>query len=219
MCEMALLSPEQLATAAAATAASTSQQQQGVEEVEGVQMQQQQQGVEPAGQQQQQQQQEEAEMPDATGTLPVSSSSAAAAGGNDSSPSSSNSDSSPPFAAVAQQLWQLVQGLSPKLPPPNPRPCRKAGQEGCFARRLLLLLPQLGPSPADSQGLLLTEAVTLLLLLLYDGQFKFDVTLHLLDCYSWLLQLVGEAQESEGEALSAALDRLTVQLFNAEAVS
>ena len=93
------------------------------------------------------------------------------------------------------------------------------GQEGCLARRLLLLLPEMGPSPADQQGLLLTEAVTLLLLLLYDSHFKFEVTVHLLDCYEWLLQLVGEARESEGEALSAALDRLTVQLFNAESVS
>ena len=92
-------------------------------------------------------------------------------------------------------------------------------QEGCLARRLLLLLPDIGPSPADAQGLLLTEAVTLMLLLLYDSPFKFEVTVHLLDCYQWLLQLVGEAREAEGEALSAALDRLTVQLFNAESVS
>jgi hypothetical protein len=63
------------------------------------------------------------------------------------------------------------------------------------------------------------EAMTVLLLLLFDGHFKSDVTLHLLDCYEWLLQFVGEAREAEGEALSAALDRLTVQLFNAESVS
>jgi hypothetical protein len=65
----------------------------------------------------------------------------------------------------------------------------------------------------------LTEAVTVLLLLLYDSPFKIDVTMHLLDCYGWLLQLVGDVREAEGEALSAALDRLTVQLFNAEVVS
>jgi hypothetical protein len=93
------------------------------------------------------------------------------------------------------------------------------GQEGCLARRLLLLLPELGPSPVDQQGLLLTESVTVLLLLLYDTGFKVDVTMHLLDCYGWLLQLVGDVREAEGEALSAALDRLTVQLFNAEVVS
>lgn len=59
----------------------------------------------------------------------------------------------------------------------------------------------------------------MLLLLLYDSGFKVDVTMHLLDCYGWLLQLVGDVREAEGEALSAALDRLTVQLFNAEVVS
>jgi hypothetical protein len=93
------------------------------------------------------------------------------------------------------------------------------GQIGCLARRLLLLLPEIGPSPVDQQGLLMMEAMTVLLLLLFDGHFKTDVTLHLLDCYEWLLQLVGDAREAEGEALSAALDRLTVQLFNAESVS
>lgn len=128
------------------------------------------------------------------------------------------SSSSSRFEPVQQQLWQLVQGLVPRLAPQNPRPCRVMGQEGCLARRLLLLLPYVGPNPADRQGLLLTEAVTVLLLMLYDSHFKYDVTMHLLDCYDWLLQLVGDAREEEGEALSAAMDRLTVQLFISETV-
>jgi len=86
-----------------------------------------------------------------------------------------SSSSSSGFESVRQQLWQLVQGLVPRLAPQNPRPCRVTGQEGCLARRLLLLLPYVGPNPADRQGLLLTEAVTVLLLMLYDSHFKYDV--------------------------------------------
>jgi hypothetical protein len=123
-------------------------------------------------------------------------------------------------AAVQQALWKACQGLGSRLSVPDTtKPCRFKAQQGCLLQRLLLLLPQLVPGPFDTQGQLLTEAVTLLLLLLYDSKFKYDTTTHLLDCYDWLLQLVGNAQDDAvADALSAALDRLTVQLFNSEQV-
>jgi hypothetical protein len=123
--------------------------------------------------------------------------------------------------AFAQaQLWSVAQTLARQLAPADPTfICRAAHQQGCLLRRLLLLLPTMAPCSHDPKGQLLTEAVTLLLLMLYDGQFKYDTTTHLLDCYSWLLQLVGSAREDAvADALSAALDRLTVQLFNSEEV-
>jgi hypothetical protein len=121
---------------------------------------------------------------------------------------------------VQSQLWAVAQSLVSQLAPANAAfTCRAAQQQGCLLCRLLLLLPSMAPNIHDPKGQLLTEAVTLLLLMLYDSQFKYDTTTHLLDCYSWLLQLVGSAREDAvADALSAALDRLTVQLFNSEEV-
>jgi hypothetical protein len=153
-------------------------------------------------------------------------------------------------------------------------PSAKGGVAALLLRLLVDALPFCAPTPSsgvDPEGRLLTEAVTLLLLLLYDETFKHRATLVLLDRYDWLLTSVGDAgalrragtrrpsasneqsggggdgheggeaasgavfatataqaleamstdrrdTETVAEALTAALDRLTVQLFNQEQV-
>jgi hypothetical protein len=205
-CDIVLLSPEQL------MAAPHQQQQQqqpwsfGQPPPPGLQQQQQQQQVYSGYSHQQQQQWQLGQPP----------------------PPGQQQQQGPPWQqqqqqqlALAQsQLWSVAQALARQLAPANPAfPCRVEQQQGCLLRRLLLLLPSMAPCSHDPKGQLLTEAVTLLLLMLYDSQFKYDTTTHLLDCYSWLLQLVGSAREdAAADVLSAALDRLTVQLFNSEEV-
>jgi hypothetical protein len=156
----------------------------------------------------------------AGGSVSGSSSSSTAAGTGAPAPAGSSAagEAAAAAAETAQQLWMVLGEFVEMLAPPSPQPCRLPAQSSCLARRLLLLLPQLAPNPCDREGALLTESVTLLLLLLYDARIKGDVTLHLMDCYETLLFLVGDAVEEQGDALSGATDRLTVQLFNSEQV-
>jgi hypothetical protein len=125
--------------------------------------------------------------------------------------------------AAARKLWRAVAGMVGQLAPPaaaDVLPCGLLQQRSSLLRQLVVLLPQLQPNHDTFQGVLLTESVTLLLLLLYhDGAIKVDVTLHLMDIYGFMLGRLGEYEsEEEGRPLTQALDRLTVQLFNEEQV-
>lgn len=97
--------------------------------------------------------------------------------------------------------------LTPKLPSTLPLP-----SQDCLLQRLLRCLPSCPEA-------LLTEVTTLLLLLLYDAQFKFECTVHLLDQYDDLLGCIMDAPGPGKHPLTTALDRLTVQLFNCEEVT
>lgn len=67
-------------------------------------------------------------------------------------------------------------------------------------------------------GPTISEATTLLLLLLYDVPFKYECTRCLMRQYTWLLQRVVESGDTK-HPLVVALDRMTVQLFNTEEVT
>ncbi|MEW5302971.1 MAG: hypothetical protein WDW36_005706 [Sanguina aurantia] len=139
-----------------------------------------------------------------------------------SAPSASpNSGSSSPdpagvSSAVVAQLWEGCAAIGTVM-------LRSAQQQqqqlqsddriqDCLLQRLLRCLPSCPEA-------LLTEVTTLLLLLLYDAQFKFECTVQLLDQYDGLLGCIMDAPGPGKHPLTTALDRLTVQLFNCEEVT
>ena len=84
-------------------------------------------------------------------------------------------------------------------------------EQDCLLRRLLRAMPHMSEAA-------LQEATTMLLLLLYDTEFKFECTTHLLEYYGGMLAHIVHSNTPR-HPLITSLDRLTVQLFNSEEVT
>lgn len=134
-------------------------------------------------------------------------------------------------AASAELQAAPIQSASPSSSSSLPSPPSPAGSDGqqlhrvpiCLLRHMLCAMKHLH-DPA------LQDATTLLLLLLYDADCKYQCTLQLMDLYGDIIRHMldsdlrlqqggGGAVPGSVHGLLTTLDRLTVQLFNSEEVT